>query len=163
MKLRSTLGYTAAGATVLAAVLVPFQLMGMFSKGVVALGLHVDEVYSGGPVERVIQEGAYSITIHKAVYPHMLQNEKPFVQMDWGPASALPGTVSDLVDIDGDGRPDVRVSFAVPSDAKAALRVDVASLSGRYVAMQNTGKEKNSRLIVRVDNSILVRVPLRNP
>jgi len=163
MKLRSALGYTAAGATVLAAVLVPFLLMGMFSKGVVALGLHVDEMYSGGPALRVIQEGAYTITIHRAVYPHMLQNEKPFVQMDWGPVSALPARVSDVVDIDGDGRPDVRVSFAVPSDAKAPLHVDVEALSGRYEAMQNAGKEKNSRLIVRVDNSILVRVPLKNP
>jgi hypothetical protein len=163
MKLRSALGYTAAGATVLAAVLVPFLLMGMFSKGVVALGLHVDEMYSGGPALRVIQEGAYTITIHRTVYPHMLQNEKPFVQMDWGPVSALPARVSDVVDIDGDGRPDVRVSFGVPSDAKAPLHVDVEALSGRYEAMQNAGKEKNSRLIVHVDNSILVRVPLRNP
>ena len=129
MKLRSTLGYTAAGATVLAAVLVPFLLMGMFSKGVVALGLHVDEMYSGGPTARVIEEGAYAITIHRTVYPHMLQNEKPFVQMDWGPVSALPAEVSDVVDIDGDGRPDVRVSFAVPSDAKAALRVMLSRLT----------------------------------
>ncbi len=163
MKLQATLGYTAAGATVLAAILVPFLLMGMFSKGVVALGMHVDEVYSGGPALRVIPEGAYSITIHRAVYPHMLQNEKPFVQLDWGPVSALPGKVTDVVDIDGDGRPDVRVSFAVPSDAKAPLHVDVESLSGRYEAMRNAGKEKNSRLIVRVDNSILVRVPVVEP
>ena len=162
MKLRSTLGYTAAGATVLAAILVPFLLMGMFSKGVVALGLHVDEMYSGGPVQRVIQEGTYSITIHRNVYPHMLQDEKPFVQMDWGPVNALSGKVNEDVDIDGDGQPDVRVCFAVPGDAKAPLHVDVESLSGRYESMQNAGKEKNSRLIARVDNSILVRVPLRN-
>ena len=163
MKLRTTLGYTAAGATVMAAALVPFLLMGMFSKGVVALGLHVDEMYSGGPAQRVIQEGAYSITIHRTVYPHMLQNEKPFVQMDWGPVDALPGRVTDVVDIDGDGRPDVRVSFAVPNDARAPLHVDVEALSGHYEAMQNVGKEKNSRLIVRVDNSILVRVPVVRP
>jgi hypothetical protein len=32
-----------------------------------------------------------------------------------------------------------------------------------YEAMRNAGKEKYSRLIVRVDNSILVRVPLARP
>jgi hypothetical protein len=160
MTLRTKLGYTAAAGTVAAAILVPFFFMGMFSKGVVALGLHVDEMYSGGPKVRTIQEGAYTIAIHRTVYPHMLQNEKAFVQMDWSPVSALPAHVSEAVDIDGDEQPDVRVSFDVPGDPKAPLRVDVEPLNAHYEAMRNAGKEKYSRLIVRVDNSILVRVPV---
>lgn len=160
MKLRSTLGYTAAGLTVLAALLTPFVLMGTFAKGVAALGLHVDEMYSGGPKVRTVQNGAYSITVHRAVYPHMLQTEKAFVQLDWSPVSVLPARVSDVVDIDGDGQADVRVSFAVPADRKAPLRVDVEPLNAHYEAMRNAGKERYSRLIVRVDDSILVRVPL---
>ena len=163
MKLRAILGYTAAAATVLAALLTPFLLMGVFSNGFAALGLHVDEVYSGGPKMHTISMGAYSIDIHRPVYPHMLQNEKPFVQLDWRPVSALPQHVSDLVDVDGDGQPDICVSFDVPRDPKAPLHVDVDSLNPRYQAMQNAGKEKYSRLIVRVDNAILVRVPLANP
>ena len=161
MKLRATLGYTVAGLTVAAAMLTPFLLMGTFAKGVAALGLKVDEVYSGGPKVCTIQEGAYSIGIHRVVVPHMLQNEKPFVQMDWSPVSALPAHVSEAVDIDGDGQPDVRVSFNVPKDAKAPLRVDVEPLNGRYEAMQNAGKERYSRLIARVDDAILVRVPVK--
>jgi hypothetical protein len=163
MSLRSTLGYTAAGLTVLAAVLAPFLLMGTFAKGVAALGLHVDEMYSGGPRLRAIQEGAYSIAIHRAVYPHMLQNEKPFVQLDWSPVSALPPHLSEEVDIDGDGKPDVRVTFDVPADPRAPLHVDVDPLNPQYEAMRNAGKEKYSRLIVRVDNAILVRIPQRVP
>jgi len=163
MKLRAILGYTAAAATVLAALLTPFLLMGMFANGFAALGLHVDEVYSGGPKVRTVSMGAYSIDIHRPVYPHMLQNEKPFVQLDWRPLSALPQRVSDTVDVDGDGQPDIRVSFDVPRDPKAPLRVDVDSLNPRYQAMRNAGKEKYSRLIVRVDNAILVRVPLGKP
>ena len=147
----------------LAALLTPFLLMGVFSNGFAALGLHVDEVYSGGPKVRTISMGAYSIDIHRPVYPHMLHNEKPFVQLDWRPVSALPQHVSDLVDVDGDGQPDICVSFDVPRDPKAPLHVDVDSLNPRYQAMQNAGKEKYSRLIVRVDNAILVRVPLANP
>jgi hypothetical protein len=162
MKLRSILGYTAACATMVAAMLTPFVLMGYFSNGLAALPLHVDEVYSGGPKAREVQMGNYSITIHRPVRPHFLQSEKPFVQLDWTPVSALPPHISDMVDIDGRGQPDILVSFDVPSDPKAPLRVNVEPLIPRYQAMHSVGKEKFSRLIVRVDNAILVRVPLTN-
>jgi hypothetical protein len=163
MKLRAKLGYAAAGMTVFVALLVPFVLYGRFTKGFAALGLHVDEVYSGGPMVRMVQTGAYSIGIHRPVFPHMLQSETPFVQLDWKPVSALPGHVSDVVDVDGDGQPDLRVSFDVPKDPKTPLRVNVDALNPHYEAMRNVGKEKFSRLIVRVDDAILVRVPLAHP
>ena len=163
MKLRPILGYTAASLTVLVALLTPFLLMGTISNGFAALPLHVDEMYSGGPKLRTIPMGAYSIDVHRLVHPHMLQNEKPFVELDWTPVSALPQHVSDVVDIDGDGKPDIRVKFDVPTNPKAPLRVDVDSLNPRYEAMQQAGKEQYSRLIVRVDDAILVRVPLAKP
>jgi hypothetical protein len=163
MKLRPVLGYTAAGATVLVALITPFVLYGFLTDRVAALPLHVDEMYSGGPKARAVPMGAYSIDIHRPVYPHFLQSEKPFVQLDWTPVSALPQHVSDMVDIDGNGQPDIRVTFDVPKDPKAPLRVDVEPLNPRYQAMHSAGKERFSRLIVRVDNAILVRVPLANP
>ena len=163
MKLRAKLGYTAAGMTVFAAVLAPFVLYGLITKGVTALGLHVDEMYSGGARVRTVQAGAYTIDIHRPVLPHLLQSEKPFVQLDWKPVSALPGHVADAVDVDGDGQPDLRVSFDVPKDPKTPLRVNVEALNPRYEAMRDAGKEKFSRLIVRVDDAILVRVPLAHP
>jgi hypothetical protein len=162
MTLRAKLGYTAAALTMLAALLTPFRLMDSFAKGFAALGLHVDEMYSGGPKLRTVAMGPYSIAVHKPVFPHMLQSGNPFVQLDWSPASALPQHVSDVVDVDGDGRPDIRVDFDVPKDPKTPLRVNVEPLNRRYEAMQNEGKEGFSRLIVRVDNAVLVRVPLAN-
>ena len=158
--LTAKLGYAGAGVTVLAAVLAPFFLYGIFTKGFANLGLHVDEMYSGGPTVRTVQATGYVIEVHRPVFPHMLQSEKAFVQLDWKAASALPAHVSDLVDIDGDGKPDVHVSFDVPKDPKAPLRVNVEPLNPRYEAMRNVGKEKFSTLIVRVDDAILVRVPL---
>ena len=158
--LAAKLGYTAAGATVFAAVLVPFFLYGIFTKAFSGLGLHVDEVYSGGPTMRTVQAAGYTIDIHRQVSPHMLQSERPFVQLDWKPASALPPHVSDAVDIDGDGSPDVLVSFDVPKDAKAVLHVDVEPRNPRYEPMRNVAKPRFSELIVRVDDAVLVRVPV---
>jgi hypothetical protein len=163
VSLRAKLGYAVAALTVFAALLVPFFLMGLFTKGFASLGLHVDEAYSGGPKVRTVQTAGYSIDIHRPVYPHMLQTEKPFVQLDWKPVSALPEHVSDSVDVDGDGQPDIRVSFDVPKDPRTPLRVNVEALNPRYQSMENVGKVKFSRLIVRVDDAILVRVPLARP
>ena len=160
-KLAANLGYAGAGVTVLAAVLAPFVLYGLFTKGFSSLGLHVDEMYSGGSTVRTIHAAGYTIDIHRQVSPHMWQREKPFVQLDWKPASALPAHVSDLVDIDGDGTPDIRASFEVPKDAKASLHVDVEPLNPRYEPMRNVKKEKFSALIVRVDDTVLVRVPVK--
>ena len=67
------------------------------------------------------------------------------------------------MDVDGDGQPDVCVTFDVPKEIKTPLRVNVEALNPRYEAMQNVGKEKFSRLIVLVDDAILVRVPLAHP
>src|SRR5579859_4949335 len=130
MKLRAKLGVTAAVLTLVAALLVPIVMYGWIAKGVAALGLHVDEVYSGGPILRSIQHGAYRINVHRTVTPHMLQREKPFVQLDWVPVSALPSHVSDVVDVDGDGQPDVRVSFDALKDENAQLHVNVDPISG---------------------------------
>ena len=124
------------------------------------MGLHVDEMYSGGPKVRTVQVSSYSIDIHRPVFPHLLQTEMPFVQLEWKPVNALPPHVSDLVDVDGDGQFDIRVTFDVPGDARTPLHVNVDPLNPRYQALRNVGKEKFSRLIVRVDEAILVRVPL---
>lgn len=75
-------------------------------------------------------------------------------------AVALPTHVDELVDIDGDGKPDVRVDFDVTKNPKAPLHADVASLSPRYVSLQYVRKQKFSALIVRVDDAILVRIPV---
>ncbi len=157
---KAVMGYTAAGLTLLAALLVPFVLMGAFSRAIVGLELHVDEVYTGGPKVRTVQAEGYSIDVHRPVSPHMLQREKPFVQLDWSPVSALPPHVSDAVDVDGDGGIDIRVSFDVPRDPKAPLRADVEALNPTYEGLKGVGKKKFSSLIVRVDDAILVRVPL---
>jgi len=161
MKIRSTLGYIGASLTVIVALLTPFKLVGVFANGLSHMGLHVDEMYSGGPVARSVAMSGYTIDIHRTVKPHMLQHAQPFVQLAWGPVSDLPPSISDVVDIDGDGKPDVRVSFIAPKDAKASLRVNVDALNQNYETMHDVGKIGFSKLIVRVDDKIIVRVPIK--
>ena len=160
-RLKPTLGYTAAALTVAAAVLLPFLLMHFFTRGVAATGLRIDPVYTGGEVVREIARDGYRVRVHRAVYPVTpLQRVEPFVQLDWTPAAALPAQISEEVDLDGDGRADLRVTFAVPRDANAELRVDVEPLGPRVKPLRGVGKDSFYAMIARVGEAVVVRVPL---
>ena len=73
---------------------------------------------------------------------------------------ALPARVSEEIDLDGDGQPDVRVSFSLPADPNAPLRGDVTALNGKYISLTNVTGESFSRMVVRAGKQIVVRVPL---
>jgi hypothetical protein len=156
----TVIGYVGAALTLVVAVTVPFVLMGYFSSVLAHAGFHVDDGYTGGTVARTLQRSAYQVVVYEPVYPHLLQSREPFVQIAFRPVNALPERISEEVDLDGDGRPDVRIAFAVPADPRAALQADVNSLNDRYQSLSGVRKESFSRLIVRTNDAIVVRVPL---
>ena len=160
-RILSILAYTGAGLTLLVAVCVPFVLMGAFSNVVAHAGLHIDATYWGGTIARTIQRDGYRIEVYQPVKPRMLERTEPFVQIVFEPADALPSRVSDEIDLDGDGRPDVRVSFTVPADTNAKMHGDVTALNGGYVSLSNVSDESFSRMVVRTGYKIVVRVPVR--
>ena len=123
-------------------------------------GLHVDATYSGGTVARTIERNGYQIAVYQPVRPRAMQRIEPFVQIVFKPADALPARMNEEIDLDGDGQPDVRVSFVVPADPHAPLRGDVTALNSKYQSLANVGGDSYSRLVVRVDNQVIVRVPL---
>ena len=159
-RILSILAYAGAGLTLLVAVCVPFVLMGVFSNVVAHAGLHIDATYSGGTITQTIQRDGYRIVVYQPVQPRLLERVEPFVQIVFEPVDSLPARVSDEVDLDGDGRPDVRVSFTVPADASAKMRGDVTALNGGYVSLNNVSDESFSRMVVRAGNQIVVRVPV---
>ena len=159
-RILSILAYTGAGLTLLIAVCVPFVLMGVFSNVVAHAGLHIDATYSGGTIARTIQRDGYRIVVYQPAQPRLLERVEPFVQIVFEPVDSLPAHVSDEVDLDGDGRPDVRVSFSLPADASAKMRGDVTALNGGYVSLANVSDESFSRMVVRAGNEIVVRVPV---
>jgi hypothetical protein len=156
----AVLAHVGAALTLVIAICVPFFLFGAFTKAVAHAGLHVDATYSGGTVARTIERNGYQIAVYQPVWPRALQRIEPFVQIVFKPAEALPARVSEEIDLDGDGQPDVRVSFVVPADPHAPLRGDVTALNSKYLSLVNVGGDSFSRLVVRVDNQVIVRVPL---
>jgi len=159
-RILTILAYTGAALMLVVAISVPFVLMGAFSNAVAHAGLHIDPAYSGGTVARTIDRGRYTIVVYQPVEPRLLERIEPFVQIVFEPADALPGHVSDEIDLDGDGRPDVRVSFNLPAGPNAPLRGDVTALNAAYISLTSVSSESFSRLVVRTGNKIVVRVPL---
>ncbi len=166
-RLVAVLAYGAAGLTIVVAILTPFVLFGgsaeaWFAKAVAAPNLHVDGVYNGGPTACTLERPGYRIVVNHPVVPKArFPLVPPFVQIAWTPASALPATVDDEVDVDGDGKADQRAHFAVPRDPSQRMRVDVTPLGSSVAAMHGVEQPSFGSLIARVDDRIVVRVPLQ--
>ncbi len=156
-RLQSLAGNTAAWLTVAVAVLGPFLLFGAFQKIIGSAGLKIHQTFSGGEVVRTVDRPKYRIEIFEPVSKTApLQRVDPFIQIRWTPAAALPAIVSDAIDIDGDGTPDVRIQFR-PAD----LELHAAPLHTGYHDVYTKGIVSFSNLIARVDDSIVVRFPLQ--
>ncbi len=157
-KLRSILGNTGAWLALAAALLTPFVLLGWFQRAIGASRLRIHPVYSGGEIARVVDRGDYRIEVFRPVRRSSpLQRIGSFVQLSWKPAAHLPARVSDEVDVDGDGAPDLRVSFN-----PARMEVEVEPRDRRFQPMRSAGVTSFSALIARVNDAIVVRAPMND-
>jgi hypothetical protein len=157
--LRSVLGYAAAVTTLAAMIATPFVLMPALTRAVAATGVRVDPSYVGGRVRATVDRGAYRIDIHERVSsPAPLTRIVPYVQLGFAPARALPSRVDELVDLDGDGRPDARVRFEPGS--RPRLLVEVDALTPLVRPLRKVAVAGLSALILRVGDSVVVRIPV---
>ena len=155
-RLKSILGHTGAILTVMCAIVAPFLLFGWFESAIAAMGLRIHPEFSGGQVARTIVRPGYRIELYQRVgRTSPWQRVDPFIQLRWTPVSALPVAVSEDLDVDGDSKPDVRISFE-----PARLVADAVPLNPRYHAMHSAGVTSFSKLIARVNDTIVVRVPI---
>ncbi len=111
-KLTSFLGYF------IAALMVPVvfvTLMGMepLAEGLVKVtGVEISPWFTGGKVVRTIPHGAYDTRIHRPVFDALIgERREGFVQIVWGPATALPDTIVEDIDYDNDGRADFQLTL----------------------------------------------------
>jgi hypothetical protein len=160
-RLTATLGYTGAALTVAAMLVTPFVLFDLFTHAVAATGIRVDPAYGGGDSVRAIAKDGYRVVVNRPVLPVApLARVAPFVQLAWEPAGALPAHVADEVDLDGDGRADLRADFDVPRASGAALHADVTPLGDKVRPLRRVSRDAMSSLIARVGDRIVLRVPL---
>jgi len=161
-RLTTILGYTAAALTIAVAVVGPLFWFGFFTRAAAKTPLHIDPTYTGGEPARTIDHGSYQVVIYKPVEKRApLSPTGSFVQIVWKPVSALPATVSEPLDLDGDGEADCVVSFEAPRNPRAKLLVTVEPLTGLVKPMNGVSKDSFSSLIARVNDTVIVRVPLR--
>jgi hypothetical protein len=161
-RLPAILGYGAAVLTIAAAVVGPLFWFGVFTRAAATTALRIDPIYSGGEPARTLARDGYQIVVYKPVPKRSpLSPSGAFVQIVWTPASKLPSAISEPLDLDGNGRPDCVVSFQVPRDPKAKLQVTVEPLTALVLPMHQVSDDSFSSLIARVNDTVVVRVPLR--
>jgi len=163
-RLKATLGYTAAALTIAVAVLGPLVWFGLFERLAASSGLRIDPVYTGGvpaqTLHRTSQRGAYDVVVYHPVPRRSLFGAEPFAQVVFKPASALPAAVRETITLPGSAQPDFTAAFNCPANAATPLRVDVTPLSPRVLPLRQAGRQDFTRLIARVGDTIVVRVPL---
>jgi hypothetical protein len=161
-RLPAILGYAIAALTIAVAVVGPMFWFGVISRAAAKTSLRIDPEYTGGEPARTIARDGYQVVVYKPVLKRApLSPIASFVQIVWKPVSALPAAISEPIDLDGDGWPDCVVSFQASRDSHAKLRVTVKPLTALVQPMNGVGKDSFSSLIARVNDTIVVRVPLR--
>jgi hypothetical protein len=106
----------------------------------------------------------YQIDVYRPAQPHALQNVDSFVQIAFRPAASLPRRFSTDLDLDGDGRPDVRVNLVMPGNSRARPSGEVVALSKAYRSFRMPGSEIGfSELIAQSNGAVLVRIPVNLP
>jgi len=165
-RFKTILGYSAAVLTIAAAVIGPLVWFGFFERLAASSGLRIDPIYTGGEPKQVLhrtsERGNYDIVVYRPVAKRApLAAGGEFVQVVWKPVSALPATVREQIDFEPGGRPGFIAAFDCPRDEHAPLRLNVTPLSPRVQALKSVGRDGMTRLIARVNDTIVIRVPLR--
>ena len=111
-KLKSFLGYFIA-VMMVPVVFVTLMGMGPLATGLVeATGVVISPWFTGGEVTRTITHGAYDTRIHRPVFDALVgERREGFVQIVWGPAASLPGTIVEDIDYNNDGRADFQITL----------------------------------------------------
>jgi hypothetical protein len=149
-RLKAALG-TAWAVLAIPIILTTFIGMnGLAPRLVASTGLTINPRYTGGKVVRIIDRGAFRTRIHQPVFAALIgQGRTGFVQVDFVRADssgALPATIDESVDFDGDGSTDFRV-IAVTESGSA----NITGMNPRVLGRSE---------VIRLDDGLAVRAAL---
>ena len=84
--------------------------------------------------------------IHQTVFQALIgERREGFVQVDWAPIDALPDTIDEEIDYDGDGSADFRVEFDTQ-----ARQADITSYSEQVISLEGIYQVREEALAIRV-------------
>ena len=130
--------------------LVTFMHMDTLPGRLVAVtGLHVHPVYTGGEELQTIDHPGYTTIVHRPVFDGLIgQRQTGFVQIKWQPTDAnLPDLVDEEIDVDEDGKADMRVQLDPRTD-----NVHLDPLDSRVLSVNE---------VIKVGSARIVRINLR--
>jgi hypothetical protein len=149
-KLTSFLGYLAAAFAILIMIgTVGGVAMGMGPWIVEAGSLKTSPNWTGGEVARTVDHGSYTTEIHRPVFDALIgEHKEGFVQVAWGEFEALPETIDEDIDYDGDGQADFGICLVT-----AAKQAELTAYSPNVLELVG---------VYRLNEKMAVRVRLMN-
>lgn len=119
--IKPIIGYAWAACAVLV-VLACFIGSDYFSHRLAAAtGITISPWFSGGEVAATTEHGTYRALIHRPVFDGLFsERQDGFVQIKWEPHQALPATITETIDYNGDGATDFTIVLDTTS-GKASL------------------------------------------
>ena len=98
---------------IICVLLIPITFMGnmYFSKQLVKLPfMRVNPVFTGGEINRVIEDNDLTISIYKPVFEALIgESSRGFVQVKFSTKDKLPETIDRIIDYNNDGVNDFRL------------------------------------------------------
>jgi hypothetical protein len=108
--------------------------------------LKVSPWFSGGEVARNIDHGIYATRIYHPVFAGLIgQRSEGFVQVDWEKTASMPAQIDELVDLDGDGKPDFRIQWNTLTEA-----VSLTPLGPSVISLRSHST-LSDRFVIRVN------------
>jgi hypothetical protein len=151
-KVQAVLGYMAAALTIPLMLGMFVLLMGGNLDQLVlqATGPTLSPLIAGGEVVRTVDHGPYQTQVHRMVFDALIgESKKGFIQLDWAPLEALPVSIDEEIDANGDGKADFRVQVDTVN-----LQSTLTPYAPWIIELEGTYERKAS---------LAVLVRLRNP
>ncbi len=87
--------------------------------------MKINPRHSGGEIGRVYEHNNLKITVNKPVFDALIgESRKGFVQVRFSPADSLPPFISDTIDFDNNGTPDLALAIDTKTGQSSLQPID---------------------------------------